>query len=329
MSRITDIRDVAASSKGNLTDALLQCLILADELEFTPLSEWVNLELSGYSEKQSLPDYRKTHTSLRSTLYEGNSYTKNYTIPNLLIPEQFREEAVSITISDGIPALLTLPDDGSMGVSSTFLTYVEGMINHSLQADHGPWVSVRNLTAPVPPGTFTAIIGSVQHRIVRFMIELNRMYPSDEKIRAESGQNQQQLGQVFSNTVSIGNVQNLVLGSSASQINQSSNVTVAVQEGDFDSLAGYLRSFRVDDSDIRALEPIAKKLVERDLSEETKRSFSEWVNDAVSHTPAAAGDVVSEASKHALTAGIIQGVIRFAPNAADWLQTIAPHLPLL
>jgi len=327
MSRITQIRDVAASSKGNLSDALLQCLVLADELEYAPLGGWANLELSGYQTLESLPDFRKTHSSLMGTLFEGNRYTCGYTIPDLWIDEEYRENALTVYVYDGIYKLQTLPDDGSMGVSSVYHNWIEGTINNKLREDYGPFAGVRSVALSVPPGTYARVIGAVQQSIVRFMIELNRMYPSDEEIQAESGEHKPQLDLVFTNIVSIEKVDNLVLGGTVSEVQQTSNVTITINPGDFESLAAYLRSISVSENTIRELEPIANDLARGNTSEQVNRSFTEWMGNAVNSAPAVAGDVATEASKQAAASGIIEGVIRFAPNVTDWINAIALQLP--
>jgi hypothetical protein len=317
MSRITQIRDVAASSKGNLTDALLQCLVLSDELEYPPLTEWVNLELSDYPDIDSMPDCRKAHSSLSGTLFEGNRYTTGYSIPDLWIDEEYRERALEVHIFDGISKLLTLPDDGSMGARSTFINCVEGRINKMLREKYGPLAGMSSVALPTPRGTYAAIIVAVQQRIVWFMIELNRIYPSDEEIEAETGERTPQIHRKFAQIVSIGSVHSLVMASSASEFNQTSSVSVIVGQGDFRGLANYLRALSVPDDAIQGLEPIAADLASDEVSEETKRFFTAWLNETVSEVPDVAGDVASEASKQALAAAILQGVARFAPHAMD------------
>lgn len=322
MSRITDIRDAAAASEGKLTGALLQCLILGDELDYQPLKDWANMELSGYKTIDMLPDYRVARSSLRGTLIEPRMHTSGYTIPETWIEERFREKAQTIYVVDGIGKLLTLPDDGSLGQTPGGGDLIEGLINNYIQEVYNPWSGVRNVMLSIPPGTFAGVLESVRHRLVQFMIEMNRMFPSDDTIEGRSGEQLHQVDEAFKGIVYIGNAEHVVLANSIGAVDQSTNITTHVSVGNFRSLAEYLQAIDLSDESITELEPLVKEIADGNQSEEAKQSLKDWIGEQVAEIPEAAGEIAADSARRALTESIVKGIKEFAPRAADWLSNI-------
>lgn len=323
MSRITIIRDVAASSKGNLSDALLQCLVLADELNYEPLSDWANLEIGGYTEQALLPDYRKVRSALRGTLFEGYHYTTNYTIPEAFIEEELRKMVQTVYIFDGVGKLITLPDDGTLQQTVSGVDGVEGLINFRLQQESGsPFVRVRSVSLPISPGSFAGVLGAVQHKIVQFMIQLNHMFPSDDQLEESSGEKLGRVDEAFKNIISIDRADNVVFANSIATVDQSTTMMVNVYPDDFESLANYLQSLDVSNQAVSELEPIVTEIASGSRSEDVERSLKDWVGGRVSELPETAGDIAADSAKRALTDSIVQGIKKFAPKAAEWLSSI-------
>lgn len=58
MSLLRDIQNAALDSKVHLPDLLRKCKVLAARLGNQDFKAWVDAELNGYGEKDSLPGYR-------------------------------------------------------------------------------------------------------------------------------------------------------------------------------------------------------------------------------------------------------------------------------
>ncbi len=92
MSLLRQIQDNSCNPDFQVADLLRQCKILAARLGYTPLKIWVENELNGYANKESLPEYR----IIKEVLFEGNfdngvCYLRNHffkpNLPEYLITE--------------------------------------------------------------------------------------------------------------------------------------------------------------------------------------------------------------------------------------------------
>lgn len=334
MSRITTIRDQVAKSSQNLEDALLQCLILADELGYEPLREWIDWELTGYMSREDLPKYRTSTSRLVGTLIEGRSYSTKFPVPDHLLDDDMLTLVTTIGIYDSIGKIIHLPDDGSLSQSIIGSSRLEGLIDAALQKEHGPFVGMRSVALPIPPGTFGGILSAVRQRLLTFLIELNKLFPGTDDISQEAPDKQPEVDRVFQSAVyNIHNPQRVVIAQDYNNSDYSINVTNNVQVGDFDSLREYLKEFNISDAAIDRLQPIAERLQKGDVSEEVEQSLVEWMGEQTKDLPKQALETAGSATKQAVTDWIVQGIKGFVPRLGGWINDIdfsdIPDMPLM
>ena len=58
MKLVDEIIDILSSDKGKLSDALIKTKVLLHQIGHKELVSWVNNELNGYSNSNSVPEYR-------------------------------------------------------------------------------------------------------------------------------------------------------------------------------------------------------------------------------------------------------------------------------
>ena len=108
MAKSQIIKDLANSSI-DLSTALKRAKVLFSELGNEELLNWVNCEISGYPEDASLPDYRILRGNLVGSYMKGSmaSHLKwtNVSIPLGKMPEEVKEELLSIYLFEGVDAL--------------------------------------------------------------------------------------------------------------------------------------------------------------------------------------------------------------------------------
>lgn len=334
MSRITTIRDQVADSSQKLEDALLQCLILADELGYEPLREWVDRELTGYQNPDELPDYRKSKSHLVGTLIEGANYVTNFGVPDHLLDSDLLDLVTTVSVFDGIGKLVHLPDDGSLSQGLIGRSLLESAINSALRKEHGPFVGMRSVTLPIPPGTFGGILSAVRQRLLTFLIDLNRLFPGTDDISQEASEMQPEVDRVFQSAVyNIHNPQRVVIAHDYNNSDYSINVTNNVQVGDFDSLREYLKEFDISDAAIDRFRPIAERLQKGDVSEEVEQSLVEWVGEQTKDLPKQTLEAAGSATKRAATELIVQGIKSFVPRLGGWINDIDfpdfPDVPVM
>lgn len=80
----------------------------------TELLGWIELELSGYPESSPLPEYRQAQIEVGGEYKAPNGGpVQTMLIPTEDLPEQFRESAKTLPVSDGAQALEARCDSGS------------------------------------------------------------------------------------------------------------------------------------------------------------------------------------------------------------------------
>jgi hypothetical protein len=127
MSLLVEIRDAAVDAK-TVAVALRNAKILASRLNNDRLKLWVDRELNGYTDKDSLPAYRIVNAPAVGD-FSGpfGSGLRNQPIPSTSLPENLRDYARRAFIFEGVGALeafietagtggLSLPWPGDLSV---------------------------------------------------------------------------------------------------------------------------------------------------------------------------------------------------------------------
>jgi adenylosuccinate lyase len=106
----------------------------------------------------------------------------------------------------------------------------------------------------ISPSTIVGILDTVRNRILNFVLEIETAAPDAGEGTISPGLTPKKVTNVF-NTYIKGSVGNVATGST--QLSQQASVTV--NQGDWKSLATYLRSLGVEDIDITCLEDAVKE----------------------------------------------------------------------
>jgi len=224
--------------KVSVSSLLRKAMVIAKKLKIEELEKWVSLEADGYPAGSELPEYRKVSSEAKSF----NPYN------GLWLPLMWAngQEPVWLRlrpIAQSIPELedLVTRDD-----------------NGSLQMDFNPETAAALMKAadmvrpPVSFITKTSLIGiisKVRNLILEWTLRLenqgilgNDMTFTRTEIQSASA----------NRGIIIENFQGIIGDVSNSTVTQ--NLTMSIKEGDFDSLADFLKSKGVDEVDVKTLE---------------------------------------------------------------------------
>jgi hypothetical protein len=136
---------------------------------------------------------------------------------------------------------------------------------------------------------------------------------------------------VFQSAVyNINNPQRVVFANDYTNTDYSVNVTNTVTVGDFTTLRDYLKQLEISDVAIDRLKPIAERLQSGDASEDIERSLTEWIGDETKGLPKQALETAGAATKRATTELIVEGIKKFVPRMASWIDGIDfPDIPMI
>lgn len=175
MSLLREIQENTCASNVELSNVLRKCKILAARLNYKPLQEWVERELSGYSEKDDLPQYRIFHDiELSGNFFTPTCWGKNFGVPSLLIPDPYRNQLTTIYWKENI------------GVIESFIRKAEGnTIRMAIPQDIFIFLKSKvedldfftSLHRVISVHQLTFIIDEVKNRIINFAIEIEKTNP--------------------------------------------------------------------------------------------------------------------------------------------------------
>lgn len=211
MSLLRQIQDSAIDSSINLPTLLRKCKVLASRLGNADFKNWVEDELSGYSDINKLPGYRILNVNSKGHFVGAfNSGLRNADIPLTCMPERFRKQLSHAYMVQSVAALEPLVAKGKGGTlqepwSPDIVAYFGSKIYNDLNCIQAWKV--------IPSSAVIGALDAVRTRILNFVLEIEAVNPT----AGEANQNsnpvpQDKVHQIF-NMYITGNVQNLAPGS--------------------------------------------------------------------------------------------------------------------
>ena len=256
MNLLDEIRSDLVNESANLPNTLRKAKILASAIGLPEFRQWVDYELSGYPDRDSVPSYRRVRpTNLGTFAGPFQSFVNNMVLLTYNLPEEVKEFAENLLFFDGVGALEAQVQQAQ--ASDSFQRkWPQEMVmlaRNSLRMS-GDMVLV-DAHQPIPTYVISGILDQVKNRLLDFVLGLQ-----ESNVTSENLDNRTVATEVARNLF-INNIygdHNIV--GSGEQVNQRVST---VQKGDMDSLVRFLREYNIDDDDIGELkdavssEPIA------------------------------------------------------------------------
>ncbi len=242
MSLLDDIRSDLVNESASLANTLRKAKILAYDIGLPEFSEWVEFELNGYRDWESVPEYRKvTPTNLGTFSGPFKSMTRNVVLPTYNLPDVVKEFAENLTFFDGVGELEA---QASSETLSRKWPQELVMLSRESVGLTGGMVLV-DAEQPVPIHTVLGILDQVKNRLLSFVLELQ-----EHDITPENRKSQRVPPETAKNLFNVtiyGNQNTVASGESVNQ------TIKTVQKGDSESLLNFLRGLDLGDDDIREI----------------------------------------------------------------------------
>lgn len=212
MSLLREIQDAAIDSNTELAVLLRKCKVLAARLGNPEFKQWVENELSGYNDVESLPDYRILIVNSKGD-FSGpfQSGIRNANIPLLCIKEELRKSLSHSYLNQSVAAMEALVESASGGT-------LKEPWNPDLVAYFGQDIyenmNCMQAWKVIPVTGIVAALDAVRNRILNFVLEIEAESPEAGEAPVNSTPvPQEKVHQIF-NTYISGSVQNVATGSS-------------------------------------------------------------------------------------------------------------------
>lgn len=211
MSLLSQIQNAAIDSSIGLPTLLRKCTLLASRLESEELKVWINCELSGYSNNDELPEYRKLKVNSKGHFSGAfGSGLRNADIPLSSVPEQLRESLGSHHLKESVAALEALAQSSSSNLQVPWNPDLVAYLGENIYQN----MNCMQAWKVISTASIIAMVDTVRTRVLNFSLEIEAQNPS----AGESALNSnpvptEKVHQIF-NTYITGTVQNLTSGSS-------------------------------------------------------------------------------------------------------------------
>ncbi|TPQ25760.1 hypothetical protein [Methylomonas koyamae] len=211
MSLLREIQEAAIDSNVELAVLLRKCKVLAARLGNPEFKAWVERELSGYDDLNSLPDYRVVHVNSKGH-FSGpfQSGLRNADIPMSCIPKELREKLSYSCLSQPVASMESLVKSAKTGTlqepwNPDIVAYVGQEIYENMNCMQAWKV--------IPAPAIVAALDAIRNRILNFVLEIEAESPDAGEAPVNSSPvPQERVHQIF-NTYITGNVQNVATGS--------------------------------------------------------------------------------------------------------------------
>lgn len=251
MKLINEIIETLSSQDASLTDALLKTKVLLHKIGHQELTQWVNHELNGYSDADSLPAYRILPVQV---LVDGVSMVGQWTshpIPLMHLDGQLREFLETARLYQSLAVLEKLADKATDGILEMAIPMeMNGRLGLGLRKG----VKIQRAWRAIGQADVVSVFVQVRSRLLDFVLALQDQLGenvSDKDLKQRTGSFD--AAGLFNNAV-FGNNTTIVVGSNNNQ--RANNLAL---KGDFSALADELRKHAVQEPDICALEQAIKR----------------------------------------------------------------------
>lgn len=282
MQQIDELIENLSSSNVSLIDALIKTKVLLYRLGRKDLADWINKEIVGYKDEDSLPHYRVVSSAARGSVTNGVYTYNNIALPVLRLSERDRNNVETLKLVQSIAALEGLIDQDKKGLAFALSPdYASYIFRDTFEGGY----SVQQAWKATGVGQIAEVLTQVRSSLLDFLCELNQkiepdMSEDELKKIAESPETSSMFNHaIFGDNVTI------VVGN-----NNSQNISNTVNKGDFESLANQLRLNKVEEEDIKSLEVAlqtdeqASELVQKKFGPKVKNWMSSMLKKAIDAT---------------------------------------------
>lgn len=209
-----------------LSTVLRKAKVLAYNLKNQEFKDWVEHELNGYEDKDSLPEYRKISTHSQGNFINSAWKMDDAPIPPNNIPRELRDLINEVHMPQGIKELESHLEtiDNSKGdkLSVPWPANFLSILNERVYANMYCISAWRVITK----GHITGILENTRNRLLTFVLELAERYPEEAKEGFNTAGRKipdEQIRQVF-NYYIMGGAHNIV--SSSNAVSQGGNMAI-------------------------------------------------------------------------------------------------------
>ena len=301
MPLIHDIQAAAISEATDIPTLLRMCKLLAARISHDPLAQWVDKELNGYPNVDSLPDYRVVRVESYGNFIGPFSTANRMQIPASVLPKEIQERYLHAYMGSSISTYSALIAGDKAGrVEEPWPLNLALHYASKIMRD----MQCVSAWKEIPIGAVVRLLDSVKTRILGFAIDLEREAPNagDTPIGSLPPISSEKMTQIFNTNIqgNVGNVSN-------SGENYTQTARAEVQAGNWDSLERQLANFQIKPADLAGMKYELSAAAASNSNQKKSEAAETWINRVVANAGAGAAGVGIEVA----AAGVAKAIARY------------------
>lgn len=253
MKLIGEIIEILSSDAGRLSDALIKTKVLLHKIGHKELVTWVNNELNGYPDRDSVPEYRVLPAQVLVNASNIAYRITSQHIPMGHLDKKHRESLETAKMDQSLAVLekFAEKDNGHLQAHIPMESY--GILGKGLDNSY----QIESAWSAISHTSVLQLLIQVRSRLLDFVLELNDQFPNElNEDEVKERIDSVDTGNLFNSAI-FGDNATILVGSSNTQTVSNINM-----KGDFSALAKTLEHNGVSESDINAL----KTAIDQDSS---------------------------------------------------------------
>lgn len=248
MKLISDIINDLVDDQLSFSVALYKTKILATRVGNHNLLNWVNNELKGYPNKDSLPAYRITQGSIIGDFINGRNQVSNYPLPLPEFGENMDNGIREFCLFDSAATLELFAKSDNPSLVLRFPDGMKRSLEDILRNTNGPYFQLLNIGLTVPIHFANQALSAAKDKLLEFMLEIEKEFGLETEIE-DLKRNSSKVNYIMATTINNNGDGNLVNTGDHTKITASINISM----GSKNQLEQILRDNSVEQADISEL----------------------------------------------------------------------------
>lgn len=244
MKLLAEIVAALSSEQGSLTDALLKTKVLLHRIGRQELADWVNSELNGYADPDSVPEYRRLPAQVLVNAMNMAYQVNSHPIPLGHLTDKQREDLQTAKMHQSLAVLEDFAKSKKGRLQAPIPMEANGLLGQGLANGY----KIQRAWCDIQTADVGQIVIQVRSRLLDFILQMQDHLgenAADDEVKVKS-QSIDAAG-LFQSAI-FGDNTTIVVGNHNTQTVTNTNV-----KGDFIALSELLCKHGVSDEDIEGL----------------------------------------------------------------------------
>jgi len=234
----------------SLTVAMVKTKVLASRIDHGELLNWVNAELKGYPDRDSLPPYRITSGVIVGDMLKQGNMITDFPLPIPDLGVELDKKIRLFRLTDNLTTLerFLKNDKGNAYLTALFPDHILRVLEGPMKNVNGPSFQLLRAGVKVPLHFVNQVLAEVKDKLLEFILALDKQFGINTEIN-DLKNKQSIINQIMSTTIHNNGDGNVI--NTGEKTTVTANITI--NKGNKQVLERTLSENKVAEEDIQEL----------------------------------------------------------------------------